>query len=169
MANKVNFDIVNKIIQVTIPPSPEGVVELDIKIDVYSDGKEDWLANSSLRKRPFPIIPVGGNVLPNSRQLGSTFFLYSDWKIRPYEADHTFKVTGNLYSVDGTSPFTHTIGSYNVLLEQHVSSLVDSTLNIDAIASGVWDEPLHNHNTIGSFGHFIQNKLLTVVKFLGLK
>lgn len=128
MAAKVTFDEVNKIVQVTLAPDAEGVVSLDVKIDLYSDGKEDWLVNPNLRKRRFPITAVGGNPLPGSKSLGSTFFLDSDWKIRPYEGSHIFRVNGNLYSPDGTSPFTPTVGSYNIFLEQQVSSLVDSTV-----------------------------------------
>lgn len=131
MGNKVTFDGVNKIIQVdTAPTLVDGdlVVELDIKIDVYSDGKEDWKTDATLNKLKFPVSAVGGNPLPGSKALGSTYFLTPPWKIRPYEASHVFRVNGNFYSDDGTSPFTQTVGTYNVFLEQQVSSLVDSTV-----------------------------------------
>ena len=71
---------------------------------------------------------VGGNPLPGSKSLGSTFFLANDWKIKPYEANHVFRVDGNLYAPDGTSPFIQTDGVFNIFLEQQVSSLVDSTV-----------------------------------------
>lgn len=131
MGEKVTFDYTNRVIQVDEAPTlvdSDWVVSLDVKIDIYSDGKEDWLTDPNLSKFEFPVSSVGGNPLPGSKKLGSTFFLNSDWKIRPYEGSHIFRVNGNLYSVDGTSPFTPTIGSYNIFLEQQVSSLVDSTV-----------------------------------------
>lgn len=131
MGQKVTFDTYNKIIQIDVAPvliNGEWVIELDVKIDIYSDGKEDWVTSELLRRRTFPIKAVGGNPLPGSKELGSSFFLASDWKIQPYPTNHIFRVNGNLYSEDGTSPFTPASGSFNVFLEQQVSSLVDSTV-----------------------------------------
>ena len=127
MGEKVTFNPYTRIIQVDLAPT-DGVVALDVKADLYSDGKEDWRADNTLNKLTFPIRVVGGQPLPGSKALGATFFLAPDWKIRPYEASHTFRVNGNLYSDDGTSPFISTVGAYNVFLEQQVSSLVDSTV-----------------------------------------
>jgi len=41
--------------------------------------------------------------------------------------------------------------------------------DIDSIADAVWDESAGDHQTSGSFGHWVQKKLLTVSGFLGLK
>lgn len=41
--------------------------------------------------------------------------------------------------------------------------------DIDSIADAVWDEDTADHKTTGSFGHWVQKKLLTVSKFLSLK
>lgn len=124
MGQKVTFDPVTKIIQIDTAPV-SGVVDLDVKIDLYSDGKEDWRANPELFKLRFPLRSVGGDGTPTG-VLGSTFFLAPPWKIRPYEADHIFKVSGNFFAEDGTSPFTTTVGAYNVFLEQNLSNLVDT-------------------------------------------
>lgn len=131
MGDKVTFDPIARIIQIDRAPVFENgdwVVDIDIQIDIYSDGKEDWVASESLRKLRFPVRVVGGDPLPGSKVLGDTYFLASDWKIAPYEANHRLRVNGNFYSEDGTSPFNTTIGNYNVFLEQTVSSLVDSTV-----------------------------------------
>ena len=147
MGAKVSFDPITRIIQVTAAPVLSGgqyVVELDVKEDLYSDQKEDWATDGSLRRLRPPISAIGGNPLPGSKALGSTFFLASDWKIRPYAASHVFRVNGNLYSEDGTSPFTEALGNYNVFLEQQVSSLVDSTvqqlpeIEYASFNGGVW-------------------------------
>ena len=131
MGAKATFDSITRIITLTEAPTlvnGEMVVEFDIKIDLYSDGKEDWKASEALRKLRFPVRATGGDDLPGSKALGSTFFLANDWKVKPYEADHVLLVNGNFYSEDGTSPFIQTTGTWNVFLQQAVSSLVDSTV-----------------------------------------
>lgn len=40
--------------------------------------------------------------------------------------------------------------------------------DIDNISSGVWEEDRTLHTTAGTFGEWVNNKLLTVSKFLGL-
>jgi hypothetical protein len=128
MGEKVEFDEINKIINITLAPDVNGDIFIDVKTDLYSDGKEDWVANENLRKFRFPISAVGGNPLPGSKELGSTFFLASDWKIKPYNASHRLTVNGNLYSEDGSDLFLDPDGSYTVRIMQQVSSLVDSTI-----------------------------------------
>lgn len=131
MGVKVTANPVTRIIQITLAPTLENgdlVVDLDVQADIYSDLKEDWVAEESLRKLQFPIRATGGDPLPGSKVLGDTYFIRSDWKIAPYEASHRLRVNGNFYSEDGTSPFNTTIGDYNLFLEQTVSSLVDSTI-----------------------------------------
>lgn len=128
MAAKVNFDYTNKLIIVTEAPDSSGWVEIDVKIDIYSDGKEDWRTDTDLNKFKFPVRGVGGDDLPGEKSLGSTFFLDYGWRIRPYEDDHVLSVNGNLYTTEGESPFTQTVGSYNVMVINTVSSLVDSTV-----------------------------------------
>jgi hypothetical protein len=131
MGTKVTADPVTRIIAVTDIPileNGEYVVDLDIQEELYSDLKKDWVASESLRKLKFPIRAVGGDPLPGSKVLGDTYFIASDWKVAPYESSHRFRVNGNFYSEDGTSPFKNTVGAFNLFLEQTVSSLVDSTV-----------------------------------------
>ena len=127
MGAKVSFNATTRIIQITQAPVG-GEIDIDVKIDLYSDGKEDWITDSNLTKAYFPIRSVGGDPLPGEKALGATFFLDPAWKIRPYEGTHVLNVNGNLYSEDGSSPFTPTIGAYNVTIISAVSSLVDSTI-----------------------------------------
>jgi len=128
MASKVDYDLVNRIIYVTEAPDVNNEVHLDVRKNLYSEMKDDWRTNDTLRKLYFPIRSVGGDELPGSKQLGSTYFLRSDWKIRPYEASHKFMINGNLYSEDGTSVIVPTQGNYNVVVEMTVSNLSDSTI-----------------------------------------
>lgn len=131
MATYVNFNHVTKHIEITKTPVLEGsawVIDIDFKVDVYSEGKEDWKVNTDLQKFVFPVSSVGGEPLPGSKKLGSTFFIAPDWKIKPYEGDHTLRINGNIYSEDGQSPYVGTTGTYNVMVINSVSNLVDSTV-----------------------------------------
>lgn len=127
----MRVDIVSKTFIITQAPvleNGEYILNFDIKIDLYSDAKEDWRSDPSLRLRSFPLTAVGGNPTVGSNSLGSTYFIASDWKIQLYATDHRFRINGNFYSEDGTSPFLLPVGN-SVLLEQQVSNLVDSTVS----------------------------------------
>jgi hypothetical protein len=135
MGSKVCFNCSTYEIEVTEAPTlidGEMVVEIDFKVDVYSDGKEDYTAtpgggvSATFYKHPFPIRSVGGDPLVGNQNLGASFFILPYWKIKPYEGNHVLRITGNVYSEDGTSPFTNTNGNYNVRVEQQVSNLVDT-------------------------------------------
>ena len=88
----------------------------------------DWLAIGDNSKYVSAMRVVGGDPLPGSKELGLTFFLRNGWKIRPYEGDHTLNIEGNLYSEDGSSPYSAVLGSFNVMIISSVSNLVDSTV-----------------------------------------
>jgi hypothetical protein len=104
-----------------------GVTALDVTIDIYSDWKE-WALLGDNFKYDQAMRSTGGDPLPGSKALGSTYFLMNGWKIRPQEANHTLNVDGNMYCEDGTSPFTSTVGSWAVFVISTVSSLVDATV-----------------------------------------
>lgn len=120
-----SFNGANKIISVADAPI-NGAINVDIQ-ELYSRWV-DWVLTADNSKYIQAMRVVGGDPLPGSKQLGLTYFLMNDWKIRPYEANHTFTLNGNLYSEDGSSPFISTIGSFNVMIVSSVSNLVDSTV-----------------------------------------
>jgi len=128
VGEKVTFDAVTRTIQITEAPDVNGEVFIDVQSDLYSDGKEDWVSTEGLRRVIFPISAVGGNPLPGEQALGSTFFIRSDWKIKPYEASHRLIINGNFYSEDGEDPFLDTVGTYTVRIMQQVSPLVSATI-----------------------------------------
>lgn len=139
MAQKVAYDTDKRIIYVTTAPV-NGVVELDVQIDLYSDMKEDWRTDPALGKFIMPISSVGGNPLPGSKTLGDTYFLEVPWKIRPYEANHKLAINGNLFARDGTSVMVPTIGAYQVLTEMFVSNLSDSSIQqLTEIQYGIYN------------------------------
>ncbi|MHA1950745.1 MAG: hypothetical protein ACW99G_12260 [Candidatus Thorarchaeota archaeon] len=123
MANKVTFDWDDLLIIVN-----NGVTELDVQIDLYSDWKEDVKIGDN-GKHPIAFRNVGGDPISDTQNLGATYFLLNGWKIRPYEGDHQLDITGNLY----TDPFGEqiiipTLGDYTVLVNMQVSNLVDSSV-----------------------------------------
>lgn len=130
MAAKATFDIVTRTITLTEPPvadpdTGDPVVQIDVQADLYSAGKKDWLENPSFRALIFPIRVVGGDRIPTGFLDGS-FFLRSDWKIQPFDANHRLQIEGNFYSEDGSTPFLFASGR-TVIVEQNLSAIVGST------------------------------------------
>lgn len=71
-----------------------------------------------------PINPAEGTVV------SLYLFLLNDWKIRPYEGDHTLAVTGGtLIGPRGGDPFVSTLGDFTVRIryEQPVQAIGYST------------------------------------------
>ena len=129
-----------------------GVTEIDVKIDLYSDWKE-WVKIGDNAKYLQAMRAVGGDPLPGSKALGSTFFLMNGWRIRPYEGSHTLTVNGNLYTEEGESPYISTLGSYNIMVISVVSSLVDSTVQqLPEIEYGSFQDAVHIDATSGFSG-----------------
>lgn len=118
MNKKILFDEITKIITIIKPPINNEII-INVKRDFYSIGKEEWVAKEHLRKFLFPFYACGGNSLPNSKTLDTTFFISADWKIRPFEADHRLIIYGDIYSYDGSDFFLNTLGNFNV----HISIL----------------------------------------------
>jgi len=138
--NKFLFDGPNKLF-ICKP----GVTSIDVKIDLYSDYKEEILLGDN-SKWLQAIRVTGGDPIPGS-SLGGTFFLMNGWKIRPQEADHVLVLDGNLYldSTETGDICVPTLGSYNVMVRQIVSNIINvvatSGSSPSAIATAVWSDP----------------------------
>src|SRR3990167_3731665 len=117
MAAKLTYDTTNKLFILN-----SGVIALDVKIDVYSDVKEDWKDDASLTKFKFPILGIGGQDIGGGQTISPYYQLLYGWKIRPQEANHTLTVTGNVITDDGTDVFVNTVGAYNARIKYIVSS-----------------------------------------------
>jgi len=125
VAAKVSFEPATKTIQVTeVPSGTPPTVTLNVKVDLYSDAKEDWRADSTLQKMRFPILPLGGNPVPIG-VLGDSYILTDGWHIAPYEADHEFIIEGNLFPEIGYELVADTVGAYRVTVTRQVSTLVE--------------------------------------------
>jgi len=112
------FDGINKLILLDDSNS------ISIKFDIYKKWKE-WIIQGDNSKYELAISCIGGDPISATQFLGSTFFLENGWKIRPREESHTLTVSGNLFTRDGSSPFTLTLGSYNVFVDMARSNIVD--------------------------------------------
>jgi hypothetical protein len=93
-----------------------GITAVDVKVDLYSDAKEHWIATADM-KYPFPFRTVGGDPIGGGKFFGDGYFLTNGWKIRPHEADHELVFDGNLYLDSGESPgiVIPTVGDFVVL------------------------------------------------------
>lgn len=131
-----------------------GVTDVDVKIDLYSDAKEHWLAGGVAMGFDFPLRTVGGDPVTDTKNLGATFFLLHGWRIRPQEANHRLVLTGNLYTDPaGFSPIVSTIGSYSVIVEYSVSNLVDSTVaQLPEIQQAMYQDGVTFNQATGSAG-----------------
>jgi hypothetical protein len=172
--HKVTFDGVNRIIRVN-----DGVTQLDIQKDVYSDWKE-WTSAISDNAVWLPAIrTTGGDPTVDGQKSGDIYFLINNWKL--YIDLTKVKVTGVLFSDNFDSAYYDFNG--NIQFPAQVSSLVSGistttgsgtgasaadvwsystrTLTSAAgptaseIADAVWDELAADHNTVGTFGHIL--------------
>lgn len=131
----VSFDPTNLLIVVD-----NGVLELDFKVDVYSAWKE-WvlLPGQANAKWPEAITAIGGDPLPGSRQLGSTYFLENGWRMRTWEGDHSLTVTGNVYTRDGDPVFVPTVNPWTTSIVLNISTLVETIVIAGTANSAVAD------------------------------
>ena len=142
MGAKATFYTDTKLIELDIVAPVSSRVAIDTQVDLYSDAKEDWQAEA-FQKFEFPFTTIGGNDLGGGLEAGDYYFLRTDlgWRIRPYEADHTLTLTGNLYPIDSNDDIlvaTSTGATVAAILER--SQLTQTVQDqIQQTASAVWN------------------------------
>jgi hypothetical protein len=142
--HSVTFDGPNKLILVN-----NGVTELDVKVDLYSDWKEWARGHDGVVTAKYlqAMRGTGGDPLPGDRFLGDTYFLTNGWRIKPYQGSYRLSINGNLYTEEGDSPFVDADGLLNnIRIESTVSTLVN-TVGVGVgtpaeVADAVWSEDL---------------------------
>ena len=144
--HSVTFDGPNKLIIIN-----EGVTTLNIKEDVYSAWK-DWilvLGQTDHKDNPAyleAISAIGGEPTPTG-EIGSTFFLENDWKLKPYPGSYRLIVNGNLYSVDGSDPYVpaDVIPNFpnNISISSNVSNIIDLVNSNFGSAEAQYLDELH--------------------------
>lgn len=118
MAEKITFDTDNRLII-----CKAGVTELSVRVDLYSDAKEDWLVTPALRKYRFPMVPVGGMDTAPGEVSPLYLYLRGGWRLRPDEANHTLKLTNGallVYEDTEIDPVVDTEGYFNVRVINYV-------------------------------------------------
>lgn len=136
MAVKVEWDTTNKIIRVK-----DGITDIDIQVDFYSDGKEDWLVSEDLSKFEFPFRVVGGDDLAPGKIITPKYFLKAPWVIKPYEGNHELTMDGDLFSNESPpSGLTMaTSGAYTatILFNRSFEAITTTVSTIETVPSGV--------------------------------
>lgn len=107
----VTIDGPNRLI-IPIGPPVNGLIHMDV-IDIYSWWKE-WVQVGTNSQWAPAFRTVGGDPLTGSNSLTPYFFLINGWRIRPYEASHTFQLDGAIVVEGGGYPVIQTIGAFNV-------------------------------------------------------
>ena len=130
--HKVTFDGANRIIRVN-----EGVTELDIKKDLYSDWKEWVQSLSDNAVWPPAIRTVGGDPTVAGQTAGDIYFLINGWKL--YIDLTKVRVTGVLFSDDFESAYYNYEGI--IQYPAQVASLVTAsqTSTSGSSAADVWN------------------------------
>ena len=155
---------------ITILP---GVTVLDIRVDVYTEWV-NWVQLSAdnqkwlLAMRYSGIDPIPGG------ESGGIFFLRNGWKLI---VDFTqTSVSGVLFSDDYTTAYWTSGGSplYPAYVSALVNTVVTSTPVISqadpaAIANEILNSSIGTSRPVGSLGEFLVKKVLTVLKYIGLK
>ena len=104
---KCAFDGPNKIIYV----KPEGVTNLNVKDDIYSDGKSGYEETKKQKQvsSATALTAIGGEPLNDTLNVGSTFFLENGWRIQPFPSSRPYILTVNgkhLYTRGRWKPFS---------------------------------------------------------------
>jgi hypothetical protein len=109
----ITFDGPNRLIIPNGPPV-NGIISITA-IDMYSYWKQ-WVQQANNAKWAEAFRVVGGDPLTTQVTLSPYFFLLNGWRIRPYEANHTFEIDGPIVVDGGGEPVLPTLGAYNVLI-----------------------------------------------------
>lgn len=155
----IEFDGLNRLVLVTAPTTHVTA------LDIYSAAM-DWCGEQLYMDDTVPMAAVGKFPLGGGASSDSIFLLVNGWKLKPWSGTYTLTVVGTLIT-DDESPRTVLPDYGNVTVVFQVSS--QGIVVAGSGAGSGWDDPVSSHALPGSFGEFVQGKVLTVRKFLGLK
>ena len=130
---KFTFDGPNKLFHVK-----QGYTEIDVKVDLYSDWKEELFLSDNL-KWTQALSVIGGEPVTPTQYIGTTVFLINGWKIVPPSGDTTVEfINGNIYTDDQTSPFADPSGyafhAHFILERSNIRDEVDITSSAEFVS-----------------------------------
>lgn len=100
---------------------------------------------------------VGGDSLGGGLYIPPYLFLQGSWRVRPMEQNHQLVITGNLFTMDGSSPIVNTLGNFNVSTQLTVP--VQAQAMSTSGGSGGLTSTEHNH--LMSLDTLLLRKILT--------
>jgi len=109
---------------------------------------------------------------PSDNTLGPiTVTLLESWKIATSKTTGNFLLKGGnvVNPIEGFPLETNTLVNQQVLNAEGATIVPAAQADITAIGVGVWAALITANKAPGSFGEFVQDFLLTVIKFLSLK
>jgi len=136
----------------------------------------DWLVVDDNIKYLPVFKATGGDDLGEGLLIPPYYFLINGWRIKPMEANHLLVIDGNIFVDGGGNPIVQTDGVFNIVTKlivpvqaQGISTSGSTGPSADEIATAIWNKQVSQSITPGTFGHYIQKKLLSIGTFLGLK
>jgi len=137
MGAKVTFDSLNRLIIVTTAPV-DGLITLDVQVDLYSDMKEDIRASATLAANPTAFLASLGGVPTPTGYTGQYYFLNNaeGWRLQPYDADHELMLVGNILVGDTSAPWFVSRPGRTIVISREFSNLaalVESNAQQDEI------------------------------------
>ncbi len=105
-----------------------GTTTINIQEGIYS-AWIDWVVSSQNIKYKQALRTAGGDEISATKDLGITYFMMNDWRIRPAEGNYRLTLEGNIFTDPaGESVVVSTLDPHSVVVEMSVSNLVESTL-----------------------------------------
>lgn len=145
MGAKVTFDSANRLIVVTAAPV-NGIVNLDVQVDLYSDMKEDLRASDTLASNPPAFLNSEGGVPTATGYTGQYFFLNNEegWRIQPYDSDHELYLVGNLFPIAPAAAWWVSRPGRTIMVSREFSNLaqgIDTGGGGGATPGEIWSDP----------------------------
>jgi len=157
LEHKVNFDGDQRLMIVN-----DGVTDINVQVDLYSDWKE-WLKLRRNARFAEAIRTIGGDPTVAGEFAGGIYFLKNGWQVR---VNHSVEFDGDVFSDDFDSPFI--AGPGVVLSQNKVANLVDTVTtdlsdfeltipSVAQMAAGVWSEILTTYLTADTAGRMVSD------------
>ena len=105
MGLRANFNVLTRNIELLDAPVG-GISSIDFRVDLFSDAKEDWLANlNDERNHRFPFVTAqsAGAPIPGGKEEPIFYRLRNGleaWRILPFDADHDLTITGMVFPLE---------------------------------------------------------------------